>query len=86
MSALSVLIAFVMHVIKYVTEMEIRKRDIFEGGIPDYEELSADNKAKSDELLAETRTTIISMYVWSTLLIVLFVLSSCAAKLYNKNA
>ena len=75
-----------MHVIKYVTEMEIRKRDIFEGGISDYEELSADNKAKSDELLAETRTTIISMYVWSTLLIVLFVLSSCAAKLYNKNA
>ena len=75
-----------MHVIKYVTEMEIRKRDIFEGGIPDYEELSTDNKAKSDELLAETRTTIISMYVWSTLLIVLFVLSSCAAKLYNKNA
>ena len=78
-----------MHVIKYVTEMEIQKRDIFvsdDVDIASYEALNEENKVKSDELLGQTRNAIISMYVWSTLLIVLFVLSSCAAKLYNKNA
>ena len=86
LNAVAVLVAFVMHVIKYISEMEIQKRDIFSEEASTYEDLDEDGKAKSDELLVQTRTAIISMYVWSTLFIILYILSLCAAKLHIKNS